>query len=163
MLETLLYVHHHVLPAALSMLPGKLDTSSARAMLLAIALQESDKLRARSQYHGGPAHGFWQFERGGGVRGVLANAGTRAMLAPVLHTLVYPDDVDACYAAITHSDVLACCFARLLLWTVPGALPRMDEADRGWSQYVAGWRPGKPHPATWQENFDEAWRVVIHE
>ena len=44
-------------------------------MLLAIGLQES-RLTHRRQI-GGPARGLWQFERGGGVAGVLRHAASR--------------------------------------------------------------------------------------
>src|SRR5699024_10369063 len=57
-----------ILDPALSLLPAVMDTHQARVMLLAIALQESD-LAYREQI-GGPAHGLWMFERGGGVKGV---------------------------------------------------------------------------------------------
>ena len=52
------YIRDVVIPAALHMLPGHMDSPEARAMLLAIGLQES-KLTYRRQV-GGPAHGFWQ-------------------------------------------------------------------------------------------------------
>ena len=64
-----------ILTPALSMLPATMDTPKARVMLLAIALQESG-LAHRVQV-GGPAHGLWQFERGGGVKGVLRCHTTR--------------------------------------------------------------------------------------
>lgn len=160
--ETLYYIGTSVLPQALSLLPERLDSAEARAMVLAIGLQESE-FAARVQGGGGPAHGYWQFEKNGGVNGVLTTAGTLAMLRPVLHVLNYPPDVLTCYTAITHNDVLACCFARLLLWTVPGRLPGMHESDKGWHQYRDGWRPGKPRPAAWPQNFEAAWHCVLHE
>lgn len=160
--ETVYHVNKHVLPAALGLLPGKLDTLEARAMLLAIGLQESE-FAARVQGGGGPAHGYWQFEKMGGVKAVLTNAGTLAMLAPALHVLNYKPDIAEIYAAISHNDILACCVARVYLWTSPGALPSMTQEDKGWHQYVTTWRPGKPHPQTWPRNFTEAWRVLLHE
>ena len=50
---------------ALSLLPPVMDTRAARAMIISICLQES-RLQHRRQI-GGPARGFAQFERGGGV------------------------------------------------------------------------------------------------
>ena len=47
---------NNIIPAALSLLPPKMDTPEARAMLGAIALQES-ALRYRQQV-GGPAKGL---------------------------------------------------------------------------------------------------------
>lgn len=160
--ETLYYVYKHIIPVALSYLPGQMTSPQAKAMLLAIGLQES-KFGARVQGGGGPAHGFWQFERGGAVKGVLKHAHTSVILQPVLNVLNYPADVDVCYAAIVHNDVLACIFARLLLWTVPGVLPIAGETAKGWEQYLVGWQPGKPRPKDWPTNFTEGWRTVLHE
>lgn len=159
--ETLYYVHQHIIPVALSYLPGQMTSPQARAMLLAIGLQES-KFGARVQGGGGPAHGFWQFESGGAVKGVLKHPHTSVLLQPVLDVLQYPADVTACYNAIVHNDVLACIFARLLLWTVPGALPVVGQSEKGWQQYLDGWQPGKPHPKDWPKNFAEGWQTVLH-
>src|SRR6185312_10462500 len=52
-----------IIVPALATLPPEMDSSQARVMLLAIALQESG-LRTREQ-DGGPARGLWQFERNG--------------------------------------------------------------------------------------------------
>jgi hypothetical protein len=158
--------HRYTLPAALSLLPGAMDTRSARAMLLAIALQESRfKYRYQVLDHGrkGAARGFWQFEVGGGVTGVLTHSATRPVIERVLAELRYVPAASACYDAMEHHDVLACAFARLLLFTVPGHLPEQGQADKAWHQYLAGWRPGKPHRETWDEFFDLAWSVVVED
>jgi len=136
-----------------------MDTKEARAMLIAIALQES-KLLARRQYDGGPAPGFWQFEKGGGTKGVLNHTHTRAYAIQLCHELRYEANVDEVFPALQHNDVLACGFARLLLWTLPGLLARQGEEHRGWSQYTSAWRPGAPRPDDWPGNFAEAWKVV---
>lgn len=157
--ETLLFVHERVIPAAFALLPGRMNSPQARAMLLAIGLQESE-FGARVQGGNGPAHGFWQFERGGGTKGVIAHPLTKSLAAHACEILVYVPTVDACYQALSHNDVLACVFARLFLWTAPGALPQPHEVDKGWQQYLETWRPGRPGPARWPANFAEAWRVV---
>lgn len=156
--ETLYFVHTRIVPTTLSLLPARMNTPPARAMLLAIGLQESGFIH-RVQV-GGPAHGFWQFEKGGGVRGVLGHAATQPLIHSVCDVLRYPPTEAGCYAAIVHNDVLACAFARLLLWTVPGALALPHEPQKGWTQYLSGWRPGKPHPEKWDRYFAEAWRTV---
>jgi hypothetical protein len=155
------YVHRHVVPAALALLPAQMTSHAAHAMLLAIGMQESN-FDERVQLPNGPAHGYWQFERAGGVREVLTGS-TRAYLVPVLTTLNYPPDESILYAAITHNDVLACIFARLLLWTVPSTLPLESQSDRAWRQYVGSWRPGKPHREPWPARYEEAWRMVLEE
>lgn len=154
------HVYSHVIPAAYSLLPVRMQSDEATAMLLAIGLQESE-FDARRQGGNGPARGFWQFERGGGVRGVLAHPSTEPHISRVLASLKYAGASTAdCYAAIEHNDILACCFARLLLWTVPGKLPDQHSYERGWQQYLSGWRPGKPHPEKWPGNFGVAWDIV---
>lgn len=152
------YPFHAVLNAAMSMLPLPMDSLEARAMLYAIARQES-RLQYRRQI-GGPARGWWQFEQGGGVRGVVQHPATRPLLLPVLERLRYEPVVPILYAVIEHNDLLAAVFARLLLYTVPQRLPGPDDAEEGWRQYLWAWRPGKPHEHTWAEFYREAWAVT---
>lgn len=43
---------------------------------------------------------------------------------------------------------------------VPGTRAPAQSAGQaidGWTQYLATWRPGKPHPQTWTEHFTAAW------
>ena len=160
-MERIYYVQKDVIPVALCWLPARMSTPEAIAMLLAIGLQES-KFEYRKQV-GGPAKGFWQFEMGGGVRGVLTHGTTGPLVLPVLKLLGYSQDSRACYDAIQHNDVLAAVFARLLLWATPGRLPTMKETEKAWLYYLDGWRPGKPHPQTWEKNFNLAWDLVTQE
>lgn len=147
-----------VLTPALGLLPSHMDSPAARAMIVAICLQES-RLRHRKQI-GGPARGFAQFERGGGVRGVLMHPATKDHAAAVCVQLSYTPTPEVVYDALSDNDVLAAVFARLLLWTLPQALPGPGEADKGWQQYLSAWRPGKPHPETWAAFYDEAWGKI---
>lgn len=159
------HVARFIIPAAFSLLPEVMRSQSAKAELLAIGLQESRFLHRR-QLEGGPARGLWQFERGGGVRGVATHPKTEKILESVLRELRYESivgDSRAMHYAIEDNDVLACVFARLLLWTVPGRLPGPTEHEAGWAQYLEGWRPGAPHPATWKAFYKEAWDRVIAE
>lgn len=143
---------------AMTLLPPAMNTPNARAAILAICLQES-RLVHRRQMHG-PARSFAQFELAGGVAGVLTHPATRPHIIPILKELSYPPAASACYDAIEHNDVLACVFARLLLWTVPGALPGPEHPEEAWRQYLAGWRPGTPHRQSWNAFYAEAWRTV---
>lgn len=139
----------------LSLLPDKMNTPEARAMLLAIGLQES-RFEHRLQV-GGPARGFFQFEKGGGIRGVLTHHSTKGYIESVCKTLCIPATEADCYEAVAYNDPLACCFARLLLYTLPAKLPLKSESQKGWDQYIVAWRPGKPHPDTWSAYFNIAW------
>ena len=138
-------------------------------MLLAIGLQES-RFEHRIQLVGnpplpiGPAHGFWQFERGGGVRGVrdwiFKRPELAALATDALERLGYgPDVEDERYEAIVHIDILACLFARCLLYTLPSPLPKRGQHEEAWDQYLDAWRPGKPHRDTWNAFYDQAWEI----
>lgn len=144
-------------PAA-TLLPPAMNTPNARALVLAICRQES-RLVHRRQLHG-PARGFAQFELAGGVVGVLTHPSTKAHIEGVLQELSYPPAASACYEAIEHNDILACVFARLLLWTDPHPLPASTDADGAWATYERTWRPGKPHRASFNPFFAEAWATV---
>lgn len=159
-MSALPYIQTQVIPTALGMLPARFDTLEARAMLIAIGLQESRFLH-RKQI-GGPAHGFWQFEQGGGVRGVrgliFRNTNTKAMSKEVLAKIGYGDaTTEERYEAIVHNDILACLFARMLLWSHPAALPKRGEPGEAWDYYLWTWRPGRPHRETWNAFYRQAW------
>lgn len=158
-MNTIQYAHRIAIPSALTLLPVHMDTREARAMLIAIGLQES-RFKHRVQV-GGPARGFWQFENGGGVRGVQTHRSTKVSALVVAHTLGYTQE--ECFAALAHNDVLAAAFARLLLWSSPMALPGAGGALAGWRMYDSTWRPGKPHPETWDEYFSTAWQLVMED
>lgn len=156
-LTTARYISRYVIPTAFSMLPTAMRSDKAHAMLLAIGMQES-RFEHRIQQPIGPARGFWQFERIG-IKGVIDHPKSGGFLDAICDRLQYPVDYDPCYTAVMHNDVLACVFARLLLWTVPEALPSSLEPNKGWHQYLFGWRPGKPHRETWETFFNEAWKL----
>lgn len=143
---------------ACALLPAKMDTKEARCMMLAIGLQES-RFQHRQQI-GGPARGFWQFEKGGGIKGVITHATTRELAQEVCKARGVPATADAVYDALDQDDVLAAAFARLLLWTDPKPLPALGEADQAWNLYYRTWRPGKPHPQTWNALYNRALEAV---
>lgn len=136
-------------PTLVMISPASMGVDAER-MLLAIALQESG-LKYRQQV-GGPARGLWQFEKGGGVKGVLTHPSSAAKAAKLCADLLYEADADTVHQAIRDNDLLACGFARLLLWTDSAPLP--ITAEEGWKYYFRNWRPGKPHPETWQGCWD---------
>lgn len=145
---------HSFVADGLAILPPRMNSSKAIVMMLAIGLQES-RFKHRRQING-PARGFWQFERGGGVAGVLRHEASRK------HALEACDIRDVSpvpaqvYARLEHDDVLAAAFARLLLWTDPAPLPEIGDVQGAWDLYLRVWRPGKPHPETWPEFYSRA-------
>jgi len=151
-----------VMEPALDLLPARMGSIGARVMLLAIALQESG-LAHRWQvvdlsrpWVKGPARGLLQFERGGGVKGVLTHPASRDYAADVClarGVVAAPAQV---YDALDEDDVLAVALGRLLLWTDPRALPGVGDALGAWALYLRVWRPGKPHVDRWSDNYKAA-------
>lgn len=145
---------------ALSLLPDYMTSPEAELMLLAIGLQES-RFEHRHQI-GGPAHSWWQFERAGGVRGVLKYRTSREHARSLCSARGITPSASAVFAAMEHDDILAAGFARLLLWTDPRPLPAMGEVQAAWRYYLRNWRPGKPHEKTWAPLYAEAMEEVSH-
>lgn len=140
---------------ALAMLPAKMDTPAARVQLLAIGLQES-RFLYRRQLGNGPARGLWQFERTGGVRGVLTHPASREYAYRICGGRGLSPVAAAVHPALETDDVLAAAFARLLMWTDGWRLPAVGDAQGGWEMYIRTWRPGKPHPQTWAGLYAQA-------
>lgn len=140
---------------AFPLLPANMDTPAARVQLLAIGLQESRFLHRR-QLGDGPARGLWQFERGGGVRGVLTHPASREHAYRICGLRGVEPVTAAVHPALEFDDVLAAAFARLLMWTDAWRLPAVGDAQGGWEMYIRTWRPGKPHPQTWGGLYAQA-------
>lgn len=143
---------------ALALLPGKMDGPAARVQILAIGLQESRFLHRRQI--NGPAMGFWQFERGGGVRGVLTHPASREHAYRICSIRSVEPVAAAVHPALEVDDVLAAAFARLLMWTDAWRLPAVGDVQGGWGMYIRTWRPGKPHRQTWSGLYAQALAAV---
>lgn len=137
------------------------NSRNARVLMTAIAGQESN-WSARIQAGSGFAHGMWQFERAGGVAGVLSHPASKDAARAVCAAAGIPADAVHAWGFMTTAkgDPLATCFARLLIWTHPKALPDSDDDDACWIQYLDLWRPGKPHPASWPQNMRKARETI---
>lgn len=154
MLLRLANIEETAIGPALAIMPKHLDSAGARLMLLAIGLQESRFTHRRQT--GGPARGFWQFERGGGVAGVYRHHLTHDMLRGLCHDRDVSFDIAPIYEQLEHDDVLAAGVARLLLYTDPKPLPKIGDQKTAWDYYERNWRPGKPHPETWPALYAQA-------
>lgn len=148
------------LTQALQLLPPRADTTQARAMLLAIGLQESG-LTARVQRVAGggkgPARGLLQFERGGGVVGVLSHPASRDLALQVCSARKLPAvSSTVVWDELETDDVLAFALGRLLLMTDPKALPALGDEQAAWDCYLRNWRPGQPHRDRWTTNYPTA-------
>lgn len=129
--------------------------ASAHRFLLAVGLQESDLVHRYQRSRGmdaGPARGWWQFERRGGVAGVLQHHRSKKAAEQWCNACHVEPFEGPVWRALEGHDWLAAGFARLLLWTDPFALPG-NQAD-AWTCYADRlWRPGKPHPRHWGDNW----------
>lgn len=146
---------------ALSLLPLRMTTHRARVALYTITLQE-DPTQHRRQFGDGPARGLWQFEAGGGVKGVMNHPASSGLARAVCDDRGVPWSREMVWERLETDDTLAAAFARLLLFTDPMPLPDVQDADVLWAMYADRlWRPGKPHPEHWAGNHAEALQFVM--
>lgn len=150
------FVYHKILAPAsdlIAELGGPRRSRRADTLLLAICGQESG-WRNRVQIGGGPARGLWQFEKSG-VQGVLTHSATLCLACALCsaHDIAHPL-VTGVYRTLPVNDQLAAGFARLLVFTDPHELPKGEAA--AWDCYLRLWRPGKPRPEAWEDNYRRA-------
>lgn len=131
-------------------------SDKAAALITAIAGQEG-AWKFRRQI-GGPARGFWQFEKMGGAIELFQK--TPKQLKALCDYLDIPFVLPDVFEAMAWNDTLACAMARLLLWQDPHALPEVGAKVAAWDYYIRNWRPGAPHPDAWGLNYDTAVTVV---
>lgn len=161
LLET---IQRTAIDPAMELLPESMNSKRARLMMLAIGLQESRFTHRAQVVSGGgkgPALGLWQFERGGGVKGVLTHNQTRPYALKVCAARGVSPDSPSVWLRLESDDVLAAAFARLLLYSDPFAMPSERDPDAAWRLYAdRTWRPGKPHRSTWDAFHAQARKAV---
>lgn len=156
---------HSAIEPAMALLPS-MDSREARALMIAIGLQESRFMYRHQKliglpYQKGPARGFWQFERSG-IHGVMVHSCSNKLSESVAKARAVPFDSVLIHAALEHDDVLAAAFARLLLWTDLKPLPALNAtSEEAWRYYSRNWRPGKPHRETWDHFHDQALAQIL--
>ena len=132
----------------------------ARVLLTAISGQEAN-WSARKQANSGPARGLFQFERRGGVAGVLNDDVTADMArAACAKAGVAPNSLTV-WRALETNDRLAVAFARLLLWTEEAPLPEVGDIAAAWKTYSRLWRPGAPSFNRWQIDYPQALAAAV--
>lgn len=160
---TLKQVMQEAVIPAYGILGARYNTVEASLMLLAIGGQES-KFASRQQIimkdgklqAVGPAVSFWQQERGGGIAGTLTHHSSASLASKLCKARGVEATPAAVWEAMKKDDVLGAGMARLLVLTDPFRLPAIGQSDAAWKLYTRVWRPGKPHPAEWQGNYDAA-------
>lgn len=131
-----------LLPAAMSRNRQQVDALMLTAHLQEAPNREQCQLPARPGKCG-PARGIWQFERGGGVAGVLRHASSRDAAIAACKALGITPTVDGVFNALPGQvDVVDAVFARLLFWTDPHPLPALGDVEGAWQYYLRTWRPG---------------------
>lgn len=162
---TLSEIRRSAIEPALLLLPARMTSPQAEVQLLATHLQEAPN-REQCQLpvkpgKCGPARGIFQFERGGGVAGVLTHPASRPHVLTVCAALGVTPTLDGIFDALpTQCDVLDAALARLLYWTDPFSLPALGDKQSAWDLYLRTWRPGKPHRHTWDANYAQALEAV---
>ncbi len=152
-----------MVPAALwaDAAAGLARSRGSDVFLLAVAGQESGwrhRAQVSTGMEAGPARGFWQFERGGGVAGVLNHRSSRDKAQALCDAAMVQPTPAAVWRALEGHDGLAYGFARLLAWTDAAAIPGIETG--AWDFYLRNWRPGKPHPTTWPSRWAAAQAAV---
>lgn len=146
--------------AGLALLPVTMRTAHAKVLLYATSRQENPK-RLPKQV-GGPAVGDYQFESGGGVKGVLEHPSTASLATSVCKARGIAASRLTVYEALQTDPILAAAFARLLYYTDPGRLPVVGDEQGAWDLYLHTWRPGafKRQPeelrAKWSKSYNDA-------
>jgi hypothetical protein len=148
-----------VVTPGLALLPPEMSSREARVMLIAAAGQESG-LGDRVQI-GGPARGFYQCEKHGGLEGVVTGPMKAYATSACAALAIAPPDVDTIYDAIRLNDALATVIARLILRADPHSLPALGDESGAWACYLRCWGPGRPRPERWHAAYVAAMKAVI--
>jgi hypothetical protein len=152
--------------AAFRLIPERFDSLKAKQELLTIAKQESnwadrwqviDRNRPNVK---GPARGLLQFELGGAVKGVMTHRACRAYARQAVAAAGVAWNAREIWVALETHDDLALALGRVLLLSDPRPLPGIGDVKGAWDCYVRNWRPGKPHPKDWPENYEAAAELI---
>lgn len=146
--------------AGLALLPAKMDSLEASVLLYCTNRQENPK--RLPQQVGGPAVGDFQFERGGGVKGVMTHHAVKDLTRAICNVRKVSFDAGSIYQALKTDAILAAALARLLYYTDPKAMPDVGDEAGTWALYLRTWRPGayarQPEElrAKWKKNYADA-------
>lgn len=147
----------------LALLPVTMRTTAAKVLLYTTSRQENPK--RLPQQVGGPAVGDYQFERGGGVKGVVEHRSVAELTRTVCRARKVQCDIGSIYEALKTDPTLAAALARLLYYTDPKALPVVGDEAGTWALYLRTWRPGayarQPEElrAKWTKNYADAMKA----
>jgi len=134
----------------ISLLPEKMQRNRRAlvVLLLTTVLQESNgteqvQLPRTPGGKPGPAAGIAQFEKNGGLKGIMTHSSTKDTVRDLCAKFGLPFDLDALHEALkTTDDRLDIAFARLLYWADKDPLPTLGDVQGSWEYYLSNWRPG---------------------
>lgn len=157
-----------VIAPALAHFPAAWASREAIALLVAIAIQESNLATRRqgTPTKPGPARGLWQFEVAG-ASGVLQHPESHAQAEALCRQAHIPASAGAVHRRVEVDDLLACRFARLLLRTDAAPLPpaNANAQAEAFAYYLRNWRPGAARTpqgrAKCAKRFTRAWRLAL--
>jgi len=149
--------------AGLALLPAKMNSEDASVLLYATSRQENPQ--RLPQQVGGPAVGDYQFERGGGVKGVVEHSAVSELTRSVCRARKVQCDTGSIYQALKTDPILAAALARLLYYTDPKSMPYAGDELAAWQLYLRTWRPGayarQPEElrAKWTKSYADAMKA----
>lgn len=147
--------------AGLILLPAKMTSQAAQVLLYCTNRQENPQ-RVPKQLPNGPAVGDYQFEKGGGIKGVMTHPASADLARKACAARGVAFEAGAIYLALQSDPILAAALARLLYYTDPKALPDVGDERGTWALYLRTWRPGayarQPEElrAKWKKNYADA-------
>lgn len=160
--------------AGLALLPDTLRSIDAKVQVYATSIQENPTRVPRQLIKKdgnlqpvGPAAGDYQFEKTGGIRGLVNFKSPRLqqMLDHVCAERMWGKNEDTLFGAVQVDPILAAALARLLYFTDAGALPKAGAEQYAWDVYLRTWRPGayerdpKGLRAKWSKSYAEAMKT----
>lgn len=150
----------YLIRAALAYLPERMCTKNAIALLIATGMQESRFVYTRQI--NGPARGYWQFESGGGLIGIMSHVSSKDHLKNVTKRFDLPWDRTTLFKRIEEDRLFAAICARLLYFTDRMEIPAAtyENEQEAWVYYIRNWRPGKPRRSSWHRFWRMACDVV---
>jgi hypothetical protein len=149
--------------AGLALLPAKMNSEDASVLLYATSRQENPQ--RLPQQVGGPAVGDYQFEKGGGVKGVMTHDAVKDFTRAVCTARKVSFDAGSITQALKTDAILAAALARLLYYTDPKQLPYAGDDLAAWQLYLRTWRPGayarQPLELRekWKKNYKDAMAI----
>lgn len=162
-----MWFKHAILPAFTRYMSHPKQSVKAMVQIIATGLQES-QVMFRKQVPSGPARGFLQIEPPTAIAAYDKDAYLRGELMNLRlnTTQLLPTNTTAArrnyLANVCELNDPACVLiGRSIMWLDPSPIPEIGDVEGAWDFYaLKTWRPGKPRPEHWWDNYMQAVNVV---